>query len=198
MKYNKSCIGTEQTKAILTYLQRFDKNTKICDLGCGAGFFMAELEINGFKKISGVDISDHRIVAKEYTFTEINLNQSNNIPVNDVFIATEVLEHLDNMRQILTDICVKHKDSVLIASIPNISYIGYRIQFLLTGDNLLARKDNDHYNNITQQLIEKVCHELNLSCEILPYKCTLPFIRKPIPYVPILATNTIYIIKVIK
>jgi len=103
----------------------------IIDIGCGIGAFALYLKKFGFKKYVGIDFSKRRIDRAaerfpEYKFVCGNL-VTDKIPKKvikkgNVFVCFEVLEHIENDKEIIK--CIP-KNSLFIFSVPNISGHGH-------------------------------------------------------------------------
>jgi ubiquinone/menaquinone biosynthesis C-methylase UbiE len=105
-------------KRLLYMLEKlhFEKNLKILDCGCGKGQYVNFLYENGFKNLSGIDISDTAIdkIKKQYNssnFIEGNICKLDKYYSNnsfDVVVCFDVLYHLTNDQdfiQTLNNIC---------------------------------------------------------------------------------------------
>lgn len=90
-------------KNFLKRYKNFPKNTKILDLGCGAGEFIAELKKRGCQ-VWGVDFDREAVrIAKQRfglkNIYDLSLNeffQKNDLPKFDIITLFEVIEHLDD------------------------------------------------------------------------------------------------------
>ena len=89
-------------KFFLKRYKSFSKNTKILDLGCGTGEFLAELEKRNCE-VWGIDFDREAIkIARQrfglkniYSLSFEEFFQKRNLPKFDIITFFEVLEHLD-------------------------------------------------------------------------------------------------------
>lgn len=96
------------------------KQTRIVDLGCGNGGLLHELQELGYKNIKGYDLQPSNVEgSKKYNVPVEYLdfvNNIENIENANIYILTEVLEHLVDPHKLLSDI--KDKCKYVIASTP--------------------------------------------------------------------------------
>lgn len=104
----------------------------------------------------------------------------------DCVTAIEVLEHLDNVRHCFKEVKrVINQHGAFIFSVPSIR------PFRRTCINL----DNDHYNDLSYNLIEKFCiEEFHGYPMKINHKVVLPLLRIPIPYIKYLSNRDIYVV----
>lgn len=124
-------------KKILELLGTDIEGKKILDIGCADGTFGSKLALRG-AIVYGVDVSPTAVSIarkkiKEVYVTDLN---SRKLPFNaetfDIVIASEVIEHLFNPENLLTESKkVLKKNGSLIITTPNFLYWGNRIRFLL-------------------------------------------------------------------
>lgn len=106
-----------------------DKEVKILELGCGAGYFLRYLKELGYNNVRGVDISPQQIaVAKKQGIEDLIIESDifeflNNTSDNfDMICAFHVLEHLykEEILQLLSMIYIRlNKGGFLIIEVPN-------------------------------------------------------------------------------
>lgn len=127
--------------AAAKWISEYQKNTKICEIGCGSGQFANLLFDNGYTKYSGVDFSSRAIeLAKkankdyadkffcENAFTYLQSHKNEN---NELFIMFEVLEHINSDLELLN---MFPCGSNIIFSVPNFKSFNH----IRTFDNLAA------------------------------------------------------------
>ncbi len=115
-----------QSAHILSKLKKSKKDGQLLDIGCGPGFFLDEAKRLGWQ-VSGVDLS---LWAKEYAKKQfgIEVRKGTLVEANfsgqqfDVVIMNDVIEHLENPSEVLTEIrrILKH-DGILYLSTPDIN-----------------------------------------------------------------------------
>lgn len=109
---------------------------KVLDVGCGNGTTLYVLGKRFEFTPYGVDISQSAIdIAKNHGIDTKVANVSDKLPFNDkefdVVICSEVLEHLVFPENALKEILrVAKDDAIIILTVPNIGYYGYRIKLL--------------------------------------------------------------------
>eukprot|EP01080_Neovahlkampfia_damariscottae_P002052 gene2052-1558_t len=114
LQYFQTEIGELQPKMmyIMQVLKKLkiQKDSKIIDLGCGSGFITEFISKQGFKHVTGLDISEEAIdLAQEKDKkSKYILASINNIPLKDesmdVVIMTDVLPFLLNLRRTFKEI----------------------------------------------------------------------------------------------
>lgn len=121
----------EQTKSYSEIITKFlpkEKDKSILDLGCGYGFFLNACVKNGYKNISGVEITGEFIKVAEKTFNIKSISQTDIIShlktekTYDVITAFDVLEHFKK-EELLLVLSLIYKslraDGVFIFRAPN-------------------------------------------------------------------------------
>jgi 2-polyprenyl-3-methyl-5-hydroxy-6-metoxy-1,4-benzoquinol methylase len=106
-----------------------DRNTRILDLGCGAGAFIFWLEQRGYKNIVGIDVSEEMVaIAQKAGLGQVKLGEilpelrATRSRSLDVVLAIDVFEHMS--REQLFEICdevfrVLKPGGRIIAHVPN-------------------------------------------------------------------------------
>lgn len=131
----------------------FDES--IVDLGCGIGAFAKYLKQFGFKKYVGIDFSEKAIDRAKERFPEYRFICGNLITdkvpkkiikKGNVFVCFEVLEHIENDKEIIK--CIP-ENSLFIFSVPNISGHGHVRWF----EN--QNKVEERYSDVVQFTEEK-------------------------------------------
>jgi 2-polyprenyl-3-methyl-5-hydroxy-6-metoxy-1,4-benzoquinol methylase len=106
-----------------------DRNTRILDLGCGAGAFIFWLKQCGYKNTVGIDVSEEMVaIAHKAGLDQIKLGElllelkATPSQSQDVVLAIDVLEHMN--REELLEICdeivrVLRPGGRILAHVPN-------------------------------------------------------------------------------
>uniref|UniRef100_A0A6M3JYY0 Putative methyltransferase n=1 Tax=viral metagenome TaxID=1070528 RepID=A0A6M3JYY0_9ZZZZ len=128
----------------LCIMKRLSQKMKIIDLGCGVGQFAEMLHVHGFRNYTGIDFSEVAINKaksknlKGYNFILQNIT-TEPLPEGDIYIACEVLEHIEND----IDIVRKIKwNTLLIASLPIFDYESHVRYF--TSENEIIKRYEDY------------------------------------------------------
>ena len=130
-------------------------NESVIDLGCGIGSFSKYLKSFGFKNYIGLDFSEKSIIRAKERFPDYRFICGN--LVNDkifekiikkgkIFVCFEVLEHIENDKEIIKKI---PKNSLFIFSVPNISGHGH-VRWFENQNQVIER-----YNDVLQFSEEK-------------------------------------------
>ncbi|MBI2333905.1 MAG: class I SAM-dependent methyltransferase [Chloroflexi bacterium] len=85
------------------------ENPRILDIGCGTGFNISYLKQAGHERVDGVDISrDALAYCQSRQLDDIMLSSAESLPIHnstyDVVLALDIIEHLPNDRQALSEI----------------------------------------------------------------------------------------------
>ena len=154
----------------------------ILDAGCGEGFSMNKLSLNGIgEKIEGVEYSKEAISFGKKLFPDLTFSQGSiyELPYKDnsfdLVICTEVLEHLEEPEKALKEILQVSK-KYLIISVPNEPL--FTMSNFLRGKNL-SRLGNDegHINHWNPLSFTKYLKKNGLKIKKL---------RLPFPWITIL------------
>jgi len=111
----------------MPFLQSFNRQCNVLELGCGPGYLIEFLTMNGFDNITGIDISPEQItLAKSKGYNVINTDVleylRNNAITYDIIFALDFLEHftkeelIELSNLIYTRLSV---DGILIIRTPN-------------------------------------------------------------------------------
>lgn len=123
----KPKLSRSYHKKFLNILKNFSENTKILDLGCGRGEFLAELKKRGCE-IWGVDFDEKAIeVAKNYyglknvyAMSFEDFFKLQNLPKFDVITFFEVIEHIDNPLEFIRNaVKLLKSDGMIVLSTPS-------------------------------------------------------------------------------
>lgn len=123
-----------------------DSGQRILDIGCGEGYLLRKLK-DKFKELHGLDIAPSRLREAEgkikelhpaevsrFKFVEGNTDDPLAFPDNffDTIICIAVIEHVYDIFALVKEMDrVLRPNGYLIAEVPNISYLKYRLSFLL-------------------------------------------------------------------
>jgi len=126
--------------------QLVDSGERILDIGCGDGYMLGKLK-DKFGELYGLDIAPSRLRAAEtkikklypleaskFKFIEGNVDQSLPFPDNffDAIICIAVMEHVYDIFSLVKEMHrVLKPGGYVVAEVPNIAYLKYRIQLLL-------------------------------------------------------------------
>jgi cyclopropane fatty-acyl-phospholipid synthase-like methyltransferase len=197
--------------------QSLSGKKNVLEIGCGQGDFAIALsEKNPEMKITGVDMDEGyiRVAKKSDTKNRVNfvltsLERFASKEKFDVIIASEVIEHINNIDDFMKSIQGHSKrGTILIMSSDNAHYIGFMtnaiLSFFTKKFNLYIWKDQDryypwnqHYYNWTINTLGTVCacygfnpykfrytnHGLILRCKDIIFDAItffLPFFRRKI------------------
>lgn len=85
---------------LLPHILEYDAESEILELGCGPGFLLSFLSKNGFKNLTGIDISSEQIqIAKSKGFSAIEADVMKYLEQNnkkwDIIFALDFIEHFD-------------------------------------------------------------------------------------------------------
>ena len=110
---------------------------RILDLGCGTGAWLERLADNGFENLHGVDADTDQNAGIRATVTKANLDAAGweeKLGSYDLITAIEVLEHLENPGQFLTQITHLLNDKgQLLLTTPNVHSVICRLRYLMFG-----------------------------------------------------------------
>lgn len=153
----------------ITLLKRFSVDGTILDYGSGQGRLLSALADLGFKDLCGADLMPRpKNLSSEFKWVEADLNKS--LPSeNETFqtiLAIEVIEHLENPRAMVRDLCrLLKKDGQLIMSTPNNGSIRSILALILRGHfiSFLERDYPAHITALTQLDIQRILQEAGFS-----------------------------------
>jgi 2-polyprenyl-3-methyl-5-hydroxy-6-metoxy-1,4-benzoquinol methylase len=159
---------------IYSLLERFDRNVKILDYGCGSGCTLEYLHDRGFKKLKGVDVSS---TMRSAAVGKISKNISPGDRA-DVILMLDVLEHIEDEKGVLNSIrAILNKNGYLIITVP-------AFNFLWSGHDELNR----HYRRYNKKTLRTAIDAAHLKMERMFYWDCLLFL--PIAVVRILKRGT--------
>jgi SAM-dependent methyltransferase len=140
-RYNGNVIaaapGTHQavTDVVAKYCKPGDL---ILDLGAYTGALIERLRDNGYPNTTAADLDNH-LTVPGVQHIKCDFNENFNALFNgkqfDCVIASEVIEHLDDIRAFLRKCAsLVKQDGLIIVSTPNIGFFEGRIKFFLKGE----------------------------------------------------------------
>ncbi len=140
------------------YFNRFNKDSKILDVGCGNGHFLDQLKDRGYNNLRGVDIANYlKDKSHQHHIVDINVSK---LPFEDnsfdVVTTFQTFEHLENYFLLEQEIKrILKPDGYFIFSIPNHLNFFYRFKFAFTGNMEGWSKTNNHLLFLTRDVFEK-------------------------------------------
>jgi len=161
MRYN---LLDDNHKQFLKLYKGYSQNTKILDLGCGTGNFIAELKRKGCE-VFGVDldknaiefIKKHLKLENVYAMSCDEFFKLPNLPKFDVVTFFEVIEHLDNPLEFIQNVKkLLKEDGMIVLSTPS------RGRFLVNSikadfpPNHLTRWDESAISNLFKKINFKI------------------------------------------
>lgn len=128
----KTTLKSDVSQSQFSKIEKIKKPGKILDIGCGSGEFLAIARQNNWE-VYGVEISK---IATKYAKEKFGMNVftgellETNYPNEyfDVVTMWQVLEHLPNPSEVLTEINrILKNDGLLVVAVPNINSYQARI-----------------------------------------------------------------------
>lgn len=124
------------------YLNKFPKDKKILDMGCGEGVLVEQFRNKGYD-ITGMDLyySSEFVIKGNITDTKLDSDSF------DLILCLDVIEHLnfEEQEKALKEIHrILKNEGVLLATIPNLAHFASRLSFLLTGRLFRTSKIERH------------------------------------------------------
>lgn len=153
----------------------------ILDAGCGEGFSMNKLKLNGIgEKIEGIEYSKDAISFGKKLFPDLTIKQGSvyELPYKDnsfdLIVCTEVLEHLEDPKKAIKEM-LRVTKKYLIISVPNEPL--FMMSNFLRGKNL-SRLGNDegHINH---------WNPLSLKSYLIQNKVKVKKLSLPFPWITI-------------
>ncbi|HEY44239.1 MAG TPA: class I SAM-dependent methyltransferase [Anaerolineae bacterium] len=124
-------VYLEKMVRVRKYLDAYDKETRILDIGCGEGALVKEYRDRGFD-IVGLDIN----YESEYVIRGSVLNLEFSDKSFDLILLLDVIEHLvfTDQEIALQEIArVLRPGGELLISLPNLAHLASRFFFIFTG-----------------------------------------------------------------
>lgn len=161
------------------------KPVTVLDVGCGEGFSLVNLRRSKIGKVyEGIDYSRDAIRLGKKLYPKLNIKLGNiyDLPYKnsafDLVICTEVLEHLENPHEALSEI-KRIAKKYIILSVPNEPF--FTLANLLRGKYIKSFGNNpEHINHWTAAGFKKFLRTngLKISTTKYPFPWTLVFARK--------------------
>jgi 2-polyprenyl-3-methyl-5-hydroxy-6-metoxy-1,4-benzoquinol methylase len=157
------------------------RNREVLDIGCGEGFFAAELKQND-NRVVGIDAlpqAHHESGMEQYFSLDLNSPQGGlaamvNHRLFDRVLLLDVLEHLVYPERLLAEAkSTLKRDGLLVVSVPNIANLTVRLMLLFGRFNYAQRGilDRTHLRFFTRRTSRQFLEENG--CEILEAKTTV-------------------------
>jgi SAM-dependent methyltransferase len=102
---------------------------RVLDIGCGTGFNITYLHQIGYDQVDGLDISgDALMYCKSRRLHSLMIGSAENLPLQsstyDVILALDIVEHIANDRQVLSEIFRALKtDGTLVVFVPAYQFL---------------------------------------------------------------------------
>jgi 2-polyprenyl-3-methyl-5-hydroxy-6-metoxy-1,4-benzoquinol methylase len=161
-------------------LQMTGSGHRVLDIGCGEGFFAAELSRNS-NSVCGVDAlpdAARNDVLNQYVSMDLNAPRGLIAAFGGVrfdrVLLLDVLEHLTHPERLLGEALEgTAPDGLMIVSVPNVANITVRLSLLLGRFNYTERGilDRTHVRFFTRSTAKRFLEENG--CEILETKATV-------------------------
>ena len=131
MEMNRSLIarrdyfnGHDSKEMVFQYVKSsFHKDSPILDLGCGSGTFLAALKDSGFANVMGMDVAREPIELLSQDGFDVAqgtlADYPKKWPVPKLVLMIEVLEHLPNPTETLTDVRTRFPNATLVMTVPS-------------------------------------------------------------------------------
>ena len=152
---------------------RFSKDLRILDIGCGGGEFLIQLKEMGFSNLSATDIDQYSDLSKNnVNFKKVDLCYEK-LPWQDNYFdlitAWEVFEHLENPHFLIKEITrVLKPGGKVVISMPNVFHIISKLIFLKTDDFPRWNWKNNHITVYSKSIFNKAFLK-NLKLEEIKY-----------------------------
>jgi len=158
-KYDFTLNAAEKNSSLTGLASRVQKGQHILELGCSYGYLSHFLQDQLDCSVVGVDIDDEAIKQAAPFCTH-------------VILCADVLEHLKNPIALLASLKpFLHKDSRLLASVPNIAHASIRLE-LLQGHfdyESLGLLDDTHLHFYTRDGLIKMLMQAGYVCTDIAY-----------------------------
>ncbi|WP_417613232.1 class I SAM-dependent methyltransferase [Owenweeksia hongkongensis] len=100
------------------------------DIGCGAGYFLSALKEKGISNCHGVDIDQHNLsIARKYLGQDVVSESAQTVgkiiasTKANVITAFFVLEHVEDMAEVICALKAKPRGTVFAVAVPTFSFI---------------------------------------------------------------------------
>ena len=122
-------LSLDRIEFITNKLSKLNGDT-ILDLGCRD--MILKKFLKGNFEYYGVDNYDLNQFDNSYIQHNLEKGLPNNIKSSDIVVALDVLEHIENIHEIYSQLFNISKKKVVIA-LPNMAYYKFRLNFLFRG-----------------------------------------------------------------
>ena len=138
-------INEKYVNSLKVFFKSFEKKPTIVDLGCGDFFIGSQL--TGFaNKYIAVDVVDELINFNKKKYNNLNVDfqsldiTKDNLPIGDVVIVREVLQHLSNknIKNVLDKIKTQYQYLIFTEALPNLKNFKANKDFLNGPDTRLS------------------------------------------------------------
>tara|TARA_R110000796_G_scaffold11478_2_gene38261 strand:+ start:166913 stop:167950 length:1038 start_codon:yes stop_codon:yes gene_type:complete len=106
------------------------KDSAWLDIGCGTGSFLSALKEKGFSNYHGVDVDQHNLsIAQKYLGKDVVSESAKSVgeiiasTEADVITAFFVLEHVEEMVEVVNALRTKPKGTIFAIAVPTFSFI---------------------------------------------------------------------------
>ncbi|MBM77813.1 MAG: hypothetical protein CL846_04970 [Crocinitomicaceae bacterium] len=156
-----SPITIKRYNELLDEFEKFRKNGKIIDVGCGIGYFLEEAKKRGWE-VYGTEYTDEAIKIckrKGITMQQGKLNPNNyNLEEFDIITSFEVLEHINNPIEELSNFYkILRKGGLVYLTTPNFNSISR--YYLKSNYNVITYPE--HLSYYTPKTIKYLFKKLN-------------------------------------
>lgn len=190
-----------------------DRGVRTLDIGCGTGAFLVRMHRAGYGELYGIDY-DPPVSLDEIDIRQFDLNkdQSASLGQFDLVLCIEVIEHVENIGNLLDCIhAVLKPGGIALVTTPNLESLHARIRGLLSGEfpHFDGKSDPTHLMPILSASLEKMLARRSMKIdELLAYPAdaresvmfsskirrlrnfTAGVLKDPVP-----GDNTIYVIR---
>ncbi len=155
---------------------KLDQDSHILDLGCGYGYFLERLQLEGYLNLSACDRhapeSLRPLIHNISKYSQIDFDSNNLITYRDntfdAVVCSLVLEHLENPAQMLREMSrITNNTGKIIVSIPNVKNVFERLHFLFTANSRRYPVENQndrggHISLMTSWILESLLNRADL------------------------------------
>jgi len=143
------------------------KKKSILDIGCGSGAWLDRVKILGFNRMVGIDyIQPKAVSGLELMRFDINHDAPNSLGQFDVISCIEVIEHIENIGNLLDLIKdALNKDGLACVTTPNIESLRARVRAVVSGriPSFDSKSDPTHLCPVLRDSLQKMLSRRNLA-----------------------------------
>lgn len=147
---------------LLSYLKKYQRDSKLLELGCGGGHISKTLLDNGFRDLDLVDLDNYLIFDELKALGSLKLVDLNRdkLPYEnqrfDIVLAIAIMEHLENPFLFEREICrVLKRGGILILTIPYSFNLPDKLKFLFENNVSGYNLYNNHITLQTKDVFTK-------------------------------------------